>query len=96
MVSIQATVAVWVFSLIFFLVSCDGSLDAVCGNKIVQIVMEVGVPIFRIFKRTRGFMCSVSMGKETEMVVVVEELLKVDVAKEFLKSYKVGSKAFII
>jgi hypothetical protein len=43
-------------------------------------------------------MGSISMGKETVkwLSSIMEELLKVDVAKEFLKSYKVGSKAFII
>jgi hypothetical protein len=38
-----------------------------------------------------------SMGKETGMVVsIIEELLSADAAKKFLKSSRVGSKAFVI
>jgi hypothetical protein len=60
--------------------------------------MEEGVSVLRVFERSRGFMRSISMGKVIVqwLLAIMEELLKAEAIKEFLKSSIVGSKAYIV
>jgi hypothetical protein len=60
--------------------------------------MEDGVFVLCVFKRSRGVMRSISMGKVTVqwLFAVLEELLKAEASKVVLKSSKVGSKAYIV
>lgn len=57
-----------------------------CKNKIIQVRDGGGCPCFSYLRTKQGFM----------VLSIMEELLKVDVVKQFLKSNRVGSKAFII
>lgn len=59
--------------------------------------MEVGIPVLLIFE-SRGYMRSVSLGKASILwlLAVMEEVLNIEVAKEFLKKNRAGSKVFFV
>ena len=63
--------------------------------KSFKFDMEVGVPVLRIFE-SRSYMRSVSLGKASILwlLAVMEEVLNTEVAKEFFKKNRAGSKVF--
>jgi hypothetical protein len=67
-------------------------------TKSFEFAMEEGVSVSRGFERSRGIMCSTSMGKVTVLwlLAILEELLKAETSKVFLKFTRVGSKAYIV
>lgn len=67
-------------------------------SKSFEFALDEGVHVLRVSERSKGFMHSVSLGKVIVLWLVdfMEELLNVEVTKEFLKSTRVGSKAFIV
>lgn len=66
-------------------------------SKSLEFVME-GVPVLRVYESSRGLMCSVSMGKACALwlLAVMEEVPRAEASKEFLKSFRAGSNAFIV
>lgn len=66
--------------------------------KSFEFAMEEGVSILRVIERSRGLVRSVSsLGRVIVnwLLATMEELLLAEALKDFLKSSKVGSKAFI-
>lgn len=53
--------------------------------------------VLRIYERSRGVLCSVFLGKVSViwLLATMEALSQVEGLKEFVKSSKVGNKAFI-
>lgn len=60
--------------------------------------MKVGIPVLRIFERSRGYMRSISLGKASILWLfsIMEEVLNAEVTKEFLKKNSAGSKVFFV
>jgi hypothetical protein len=60
-------------------------------------VFEEGVSVLRFYERSRGFVRLVSLGKVTViwLLATMEALRLAEGSKAFVKSSRVGSKAFI-
>jgi hypothetical protein len=67
-------------------------------TKSFEFALKVGISVLRIFERSRGYMCYVSLGKASILrsLPVMEEVLNAEVAKEFLQKSKAGSKVFFV
>jgi hypothetical protein len=65
--------------------------------KSFEIALEEGVLVLRVFERSRGIVHFVSVGRVSVnwLLATMEDLLLAEVLKEFLRSSKVGLKAFI-
>lgn len=59
---------------------------------------EVGGSVLQVFERSKGSVHSVFLEKVTVswLLVTMEALLQAEGSKEFVKSSRVGNKAFII
>jgi hypothetical protein len=61
-----------------------------------EFICEEGVSILRVYEKSRGFVRLVSLGKVSVLwLMVTRALLQVEHSKYFVKSSRVGIKAFI-